>query len=216
MTEIDTWLERIRELGFKVKPGRHVYDRHGYLAGHETIADCMNDQALAHLVSHLMHVEVTPTLPVPPGANIESYKQALLRRFRNPALKHRTWQIAMDGSQKLPQRLLGTIRERLQAGAPIDALALGVAAWMRYVTGIDEKGEAIDVRDPLSAELRKLGAAAGQDAALLTSSLLSLDQVFGRDLAVSPMFTTAVARALDSLFRNGARKTCEDFRRTHP
>ena len=188
----------------------------GYLAGHETIADCMGDAALSHLVSHLMHAEVTPTLPVPPGADIESYKQALLRRFRNPALKHRTWQIAMDGSQKLPQRLLGTIRDRLQAGRPIDALALGIAAWMRYVTGIDEKGQAIDVRDPLSAELRQYGEAAGHNAALLASSLLSLDRVFGRDLAVNPVFTTAVAHALDSLFRNGARNTCKEFMRTHP
>ena len=87
---------------------------------------------------------------------------------------------------------------------------------MRYVTGIDEKGQAIDVRDPLSAELRQLGEAAGHNAALLASSLLSLDRVFGRDLAVNPVFTTAVACALDSLFRNGARKTCEEFGRTHP
>ncbi len=128
----------------------------GYLAGRETIADCMRDEALAFFVSHLMHSEVTPTLPVPPGADIESYKAALLRRFRNPGLRHRTWQIAMDGSQKLPQRLLGTIRDRLKMSLPIDGLALGVAAWMRYVTGIDEKGNPIDVRDPLAAELRAL------------------------------------------------------------
>ena len=114
----------------------------GYLAGRETIADCMNDPALAHFVAHLMHSEVTSTLAVPPGADIGAYKEALLRRFRNPGLKHRTWQIAMDGSQKLPQRLLGTIRERMNAGQSIDGLALGVAAWMRYVTGIDEKGAA--------------------------------------------------------------------------
>ncbi len=186
----------------------------GYLAGHDTIADCMNDPALAQLVSHLMHVEVTPTLAVPPGADIESYKAALLRRFRNPALKHRTWQIAMDGSQKLPQRLLGTIRDRLQEGAPIDALALGIAAWMRYVTGIDEKGRPIDVRDPMSKELRAKADAAGRDASQLASSLLSLEAVFGRDLPANPLFTTAVAKALDSLFRNGAQKTYETFVRT--
>ena len=97
----------------------------GYLAGHETIADCMKDEALAHFVGHLMNVEVTSTLMVPPGAEFRAYKQALLRRFRNPGLRHRTWQIAMDGSQKLPQRLLGTIRDRLKAGAPIDAPGAG-------------------------------------------------------------------------------------------
>jgi fructuronate reductase len=188
----------------------------GYLAGRETIAECMQDEALAHFVRHLMNVEVTPTLPVPPGADIGAYKQALLRRFRNPGLRHRTWQIAMDGSQKLPQRLLGTIRDRLRAKQPIDGLALGVAAWMRYVTGVDEKGQAIDVRDPLRDLLRGKADAAGQDAAILAPSLLSIEQVFGRDLPADAVFTTAVTAALDSLFRHGAKATYETFRSMHP
>jgi fructuronate reductase len=186
----------------------------GYLAGRETIADCMQDEALAAFVAHLMHVEVTPTLMVPPGADIESYKQALLRRFRNPGLRHRTWQIAMDGSQKLPQRLLGTIRDRLKAGAPIDALALGVAAWMAYVTGIDEKGQAIDVRDPLRDELRARADAAGRNAAKLSTALLGVEKIFGRDLPANTTFTTAVTRALDSLFTRGSKATYTTFRST--
>jgi fructuronate reductase len=188
----------------------------GYLAGHETIADCMKDEALAQLVAHLMNAEVTPTLPVPPGADIAAYKQALLRRFRNPGLRHRTWQIAMDGSQKLPQRLLGTIRDRLKAGQPIDALALGVAAWMRYVTGTDEKGQPIDVRDPLRDMLRERARAAGPDAGKLAPALLSVAEVFGHDLPADPVFTAPVTRALDSLFRNGSRKTYEAFRSAYP
>jgi fructuronate reductase len=188
----------------------------GYLAGHETIADCMADSALAHFVSHLMHKEVTSTLPVPPGADIESYKTALLRRFRNPGLRHRTWQIAMDGSQKLPQRLLGTIRDRLAAGQSIDGLALGVAAWMRYVTGIDEKQQPITVRDPLQEKLRARADASGLDATKLAQSLFDFKQVFGTDLPINAIFTAAVTRALDGLIRNGSQKTCEDFRNSHP
>ena len=188
----------------------------GYLAGRETIADCMADPDLAHFVAHLMNDEVTSTLKVPPGADIAAYKAALLRRFRNPGLRHRTWQIAMDGSQKLPQRLLGTIRDRIAAGHSIDGLALGVAAWMRYVTGIDEQGAAIDVRDPLRDELRARADAAGRDAPRLAASLLAVEQVFGRDLPANPHFTMAVTAALDSLIRKGSRATYQDFRRTHP
>ena len=176
----------------------------------------MQDEALAHFVSHLMNVEVTSTLAVPPGTDVFAYKQALLTRFRNPGLRHRTWQIAMDGSQKLPQRLLGTIRDRLKAGAPIDALALGVAAWMRYVTGVDEKDGAIDVRDPLKDELRAKANAAGIDAQRLAPALLSIDRIFGRDLPADPRFTTAVTAALDSLIRHGSQQTYEHFRSTHP
>ena len=179
----------------------------GYLAGHETIADCMADERLAHFVSHLMNAEVTSTLAVPPGTDVSAYKQALLTRFRNPGLRHRCWQIAMDGSQKLPQRLLGTIRDRLKSGAPIDALALGVAAWMRYVTGVDENGGAIDVRDPLKDELRARAGQAGLEATRLAPALLGIERIFGRDLPADPRFTGAVIAALDSLIRHGSRKT---------
>lgn len=187
----------------------------GYLAGHETIADCMKDEALAYLVAHLMNAEVTPTLPVPPGAGIAAYKQALLRRFRNPGLRHRTWQIAMDGSQKLPQRLLSTIRDRLRAGEPFDSLALGVAAWMRYVTGIDEKGLPIDVRDPLRDRLRAKADDAGLDATRLAPALLTVTEVFSHDLPANRTFTDAVTRKLDSLIRHGSKKTYEAFRSSY-
>ena len=100
----------------------------------------------------MMTDEIMPTLPMD-RADLETYRDRLLRRFANPALKHRTWQIAMDGSQKLPQRLLGTIRARLRGERGIERLALGVAGWMRYVTGIDEKDEPIDVKDPMAERL---------------------------------------------------------------
>lgn len=180
----------------------------GYLMGHETVAAAMGEPALARLVSDLMEKESAPTLPAL-SVDLAAYRADLLARFRNPALKHRTWQIAMDGSQKLPQRLLGTIRDRLKTGAPIDRLALGVAAWMRYVTGRDETGAAIDVRDPLAVRLRAIADAAGADAARLAPALAAVGEVFGADLPADPRFLGAVTTALDRLLRLGARATVE-------
>jgi fructuronate reductase len=186
----------------------------GYLAGYETVADAMGDSAFERLARALMDEEVTPTLAVPPGADLASYKAALIERFRNPALKHRTWQICMDGSQKLPQRLLGTIRDRLKAGAPFERLALGVAGWMRYVTGVDEKDRQIDLRDPKAAELRVLADAAGRDAERLVRALVSLQDVFGSDLSVDPRFTRAVGAALDKLLKGGAERAVAELARS--
>ncbi len=179
----------------------------GYLAGYETVAEAMGDPSFERLVRGLMDEEVTPTLPLPPGADLARYKASLVERFRNPALKHRTWQIAMDGTQKLPQRLLGTVRDRLKAGAPIERLALAVAAWMRYVTGVDEKGRPIDVRDPLSERLRRLADEAGPVAERLAPALLQIREVFGDDLATDPRFTGPVTAWLACLFRGGAKAT---------
>jgi fructuronate reductase len=178
----------------------------GYLAGHETIADAMADEAFARLAWNLMNEEMAPTLSLPSGADVESYKRSLLERFRNPALRHRTWQIAMDGSQKLPQRLLAAARERLAQGAPIPCISLGVAAWMRYVSGTDETGALIDVRDPLAARLRALADGAGQDARQLAASLLGVPEVFGDDLAQDERFAGPVTANLALLLRIGAKE----------
>ena len=182
----------------------------GYLAGYDTVSDAIANPAFAHLIRGLMDEEVTPTLAVPPGADLERYKASLLERFANPALKHRTWQIAMDGSQKLPQRLLGAIRDRLAAGAPIPRLALGVAAWMRYVLGVDEQGKPIDLRDPMSARLLDLAQAAGPNAERLAPVLLEVREIFGEDLARDPRFAAAVAEALRGLLAKGARRVVEE------
>ncbi len=181
----------------------------GYLAGHQYVADAIGDLAIGKLILGLMTEEVIPTLPMP-RERLEAYRDALLARFANPALKHRTWQIAMDGSQKLPQRLLGTIRDRLAAGEGgpgFTRLALGVAAWMRYVTGTDEQGQPIEVKDPMALRLRGIADAAGGNAARLAAGLLEVAEIFGTDLPRSAVFTEEVATHLASLFADGAAKT---------
>src|SRR5690606_32880044 len=159
----------------------------GYLGGYEYIAEVMGDAAYVKLIHDLMSEEVMPTLDMP-GVDLGAYRDQLLERFRNPALRHRTWQIAMDGSQKLPQRLLGTIRDRLKAGQGIERLALGVAAWMRYVTGVAEDGSEIDVRDPHALKMHAIAADAGDDPEALFEGLVALVEVFGTDLAGNETF----------------------------
>ena len=184
----------------------------GYLAGAETVAEAMALPGMEELVEGLMRDEVSPTLPPLAGFDLPAYRQALVERFNNPALRHRTWQIAMDGSQKLPQRLLGTIRDRIRAGASYDRLALGVAAWMRYARGIDEAGQAIDVRDPLSARIAEL-AQGSDDPETIAGALLGMTEVFGDDLGSNPDFRAQIIRALSRLFSEGAAAVLQSFRK---
>ena len=178
----------------------------GYLAGYQYVSEAIADLAIHKLIHGLMTEEAMPTLPMP-RPTLEAYRDQLLARFANPALQHRTWQIAMDGTQKLPQRLLGTIRDRLAKGQGIQRLTLGVAAWMRYITGLDEQGNPIDVKDPLSPRLRTIADAAGRNPEALAAGLLAVQEVFGTDLPVNPVFRAAVANHLKSLFNIGAAAT---------
>ncbi len=175
----------------------------GYLAGHETIADAVADAPFAALCRHLWDHEILPTLATPEGEDLPAYTRALLARYGNPAIRHRTWQIAMDGSQKLPQRLLGTVADNLAAGRPIPGLALAVAGWMRYVGGIYEKGELIEVKDPLATRLRVAVDSAATPAAKV-AALLAIADVFPATLANDETFCTAVTSAYQSLCDKGA------------
>jgi fructuronate reductase len=178
----------------------------GYLAGYRTIAAAMSDPDLAGFIARLWR-EVLPTVPCPPGTDLHAYTQTLAARFRNPAIRHRTWQIAMDGSQKLPQRLLGTVRDRRAQGWPVPCLAVAVAAWARYVGGVDEAGAPIDVRDPMATVLRARLDGAGPDPAARVRALLGVQAVFGNDLRADGGFVAAVTDAYAALLRHGARAT---------
>jgi fructuronate reductase len=178
----------------------------GYLAGYQHVNEAIADPALRTLIYELMTEEVMSTLPRA-IVDLGAYRDALLERFGNPALRHRTWQIAMDGSQKLPQRLLGTIRDRLAQGQPVRRATLGVAAWMRYVTGVDECGNRIDVRDPLAARLQDIVKSSGGGPEPLVYGLLGVKEVFGDDLPRHEHFRAELVGHLTSLLRRGAIET---------
>jgi fructuronate reductase len=182
----------------------------GYLAGHETISDTIADPVFAGFVHHLWDKEIVPVLHAPPGVDLGAYARSLFERYANPAIRHRTWQIAMDGSQKLPQRILGTVMESLTAGRMPKGLVLAIAAWMRYVGGRDEKGEPIDVRDPLAAELKALSDSA-DNADKKVEALLGVGKVFPAELARHAAFRKALIESYKGLIEKGAREMTKDI-----
>jgi fructuronate reductase len=198
-------VEPFERMKLRMLNGSHSTQAYlGFLAGDETVADTMGDPALKSLISTMMREEIMPTLAMPDGVDLLAYRDALLERFSNTALKHRTWQIAMDGSQKLPQRLLGTITDRLADGKPFDRLALGVAAWMRYALGKDEQGAPIDVRDPMTDAFKQIDAGPADST---VRQFLTLETVFGTMLPTNTVFVETVRAKLDQLQTLGARAT---------
>lgn len=175
----------------------------GYLAGYAHINECMEDASFREAARRVMLNEQAPTLRIT-DVDHTAYADSLIDRFANPALQHRTWQIAMDGSQKLPQRMLDGIRVHLERKSAWPLLALGVAGWIRYVSGTDERGDAIDVRDPLSDKIQSIVKASSE--AERVNALLTLSEVFGQDLPHNSVFVNAVNEAYQRLTRYGARQ----------
>ena len=192
------------EMKLRMLNGSHSFLAYlGYLAGYAHISDCMQDESYRRAARHLMMAEQAPTLGIT-GVDLSAYAASLIDRYSNPARQHRTWQIAMDGSQKLPQRLLDGIRIHLRDGRRWPLLALGVAAWMRYVSGVDDAGNAIDIRDPLAEKIQALVKNSNDDNRVAT--LLTLQEIFGNDLPANPQFVQAVSLAWQNLAQQGARQ----------
>jgi fructuronate reductase len=175
----------------------------GVPAGLETVDRAIARPELRTFVERLWRDEVAPTLPAVVQPALHAYCARLIERFANPALGHRTAQIAMDGSQKLPLRLLPTLRRRLADAQPFDRLAMGLAAWIRYLEGRTESGEACAVDDPLAPQLAAALAGARGDPAAMVRGVLAVRAVFGHDLAADPRVGRAVERQLRRLLESG-------------
>ncbi|MEJ1097700.1 MULTISPECIES: mannitol dehydrogenase family protein [unclassified Pseudoxanthomonas] len=148
----------------------------GSLMGIETVADAMRQPSLAGFVERLMREDIAPTLDALDGFDPHAYIDAILERFRNPHIRHLLSQIAWDGSQKLPVRILGTIADALAAGRRIDRLCLPVAAWLHFVRRQAHNGVALT--DPLDEALRAIGRTATGNALDDVVAFLALDAVF--------------------------------------
>lgn len=182
----------------------------GYLAGFKIISDVIADEDFANYCKRLWAEEIIPAVETPEGEKLDDYCSKLFARYKDRGVRHLTWQIAMDGSQKLPQRLLSTIADNLDAGRSISGLCLAVAAWMRYVGGIDEKGVVIDVRDPLADELKK--ASNSQNGSQQkVEVLLAFEQIFPIRLATNQHFKEELVSAFSVIEREGAAQAVNAF-----
>jgi fructuronate reductase len=171
----------------------------GQLTARETVADAMQMPLITGLLDALWG-EVLAVLKAPSGVDPTDYVQQLKQRFCNPALKHRTLQIAMDGSQKLPQRLLATLRDRLAQGLPSPALAMAIAAWMHFAVKTAYTPGAV-LNDPLSGDILFQAKISLQPNAIV-HNLLSIQKIFGTDLIAHAGFQAELLAGFCQLAQN--------------
>lgn len=162
------------------------------LVGRETVADAMDSPMITRVLDPLW-AEIREVLHAPRGVDTSAYVERLKERFRNPSLRHRTAQIASDGSQKLPQRLLAPLRERIARGLASPAITTAIAAWMRFVAQAAAT-PGTKLVDPL-AETILAQVRGGTDAEDICDRLLTIEAIFGSDLRANADFRTALVRA---------------------
>ncbi len=138
----------------------------GLAKNYSYVREAIRDPLLRAIIERQMFDEVIPGLSASAGLDLGAYAQSILKRFENPAIDHRLDQIAWDGSQKIPVRLLGTIAENLASGRTIETLTHGVAAWLRFLHRAARDQAAIT--DPLADRLLAAAAMWTTSEALLS------------------------------------------------
>ena len=175
----------------------------GYLAGCNTISECVSHDSMFKYIQYLWEKEIIPTLETPEGENLNEYCGHLLKRYENTAIEHRTWQIAMDGSQKLPQRILETITYLLKNEKSFVGMSLAVAAWIKYVSGTDLGGKTIDVLDPMADDFADIFKKSKTSTQYI-EAILDISEVFPVYLKENLLFRKEIHDAFDILERLGS------------
>jgi mannitol-1-phosphate/altronate dehydrogenase len=193
---------------YKLIKGRLLNGTHcalgylGTLAGHRLTAEVMSDPLLCRYVTALMRDEVSPLLPTLPGVDLARYRDAVRRRLANPGIQDQLARLCGRGSTKMPAYLLPSLREAVAQGRGHVLLALALAAWFRYLRGVDLHGAAIQIDDADVARLQARARAGGNDP----RPLLELRDIFG-DLGDHPHFVATLQRLLAALDHRGLRST---------
>ena len=186
----------------------------GHVAGFVHVRDAMGDPATARAVRIYLAGAAASLDPLP-GLDLDRYGEALVGRFSNPAIAHETYQIAMDGTEKLPQRILLPAADVLSGRGDIRAFAFATAAWMRYCLGFRDDGAAYDLRDPRQAEIGAAVRGREKDAVGLASALMAIDGLFPDALRGSALWTRQVADCLEAMLSRGMKAALADFPLPH-
>jgi mannitol 2-dehydrogenase len=201
----------LEEVGVQFVPDVRPYELHkkrllngshsaigylGHLCGHDRIDEALADPLLRRFVESLMG-EVAPLLPDVLGLDVDEYRETLLERFGNPRIGDRLRRLCGRGSTKMPAYLLPSLQEAVEEGLPHETLTLALAAWIRYLTGLDCENRPIEVEDARWDELKPLARAAAADP----RPLLEVRDIFG-SLADDEAF---VGRLTETIRLLGAR-----------
>ncbi len=104
----------------------------GTLVGHSYIHEGTLDPAIRRLAFDYATDDAIPVLQ-PSPIDLGAYRDVVLDRFGNPALRDTNQRVAMDGFAKIPGFIAPTVRERLARGQSIGSVAMLPALFLTFL-----------------------------------------------------------------------------------
>lgn len=132
----------------------------GCLLNYNFIYEEMKNPLLKKLVERIGYDEGMKVVVYPKILNPKDFiKEVIEERLVNPYIPDSPKRIATDTSQKIPIRYGETLKSYLKNGLDTSSLVgipLTIAAWLRYLMGIDDDGKSMEISpDPMLEELQK-------------------------------------------------------------
>ena len=208
------------KVGTCLNPVHTALAVYGCLLDHQLICDEMKDEELNKLARHVGYDEGLPVVVDPKILDPKEFIDTVINdRLPNPYMPDSPFRIAMDTSQKLPVRFGETLKAYLAKGEDISKLTyipLVFAGWLRYLTGINDKGERFEIpSDPRLEEMKailgdvKLGDSVTEEKIL---AILKDKTIFGVDLQETGLAKKVVAYLNEELKGVGAvRETLKKY-----
>ncbi|MHC6223181.1 mannitol dehydrogenase family protein [Pseudomonas sp. X10] len=192
------------EMKIKLLNGSHLALTYlGFLQGYRFVHETLADPLLRRYMRTFMDLDVTPQLAPVPGIDLERYKDSLTERFANRAIADQLERVCSDGSSKFPKFIVPTANRLIEAGQPLERVALVVAAWALYLRGVDEQGTQYAIPDPRAAQCQ--ARVVQRDG--LAARVLGDESIFGAAIPASKAFIGAFERMYDSLREFGVSET---------
>ena len=176
------------------------------LLGIEFVHEAMADPLVSGFFNKVEKEEVFPVVLPVPGSTQEQYLELLHERFANPNIKDSIRRLCFDCSNRQPKFIVPSIQENLEAGRPVQGMALETALWCRYCFGVDDNGRAIEENDPSWDRLK----AKAQAARETPDVWLQMRDIYG-DIASHEGFREAFGTALKALHEQGTRAVLGSF-----
>ena len=208
------------KVGTCLNPVHTALAVYGCLLDHQLICDEMKDEVLNKLARHVGYDEGLPVVVDPKILDPKAFIDTVINdRLPNPYMPDSPFRIAMDTSQKLPVRFGETLKAYITRKEDISKLTyipLVFAGWLRYLTGINDKGETFEIpSDPRLEEMRSvlgevhLGDHIEKERIL---PILKDESIFGVDLEEYKLSDKVTGYLNEELQGIGAvRKTLEKY-----
>lgn len=173
-----------------------------YLMGYRRVDLAMRDPLVRGFVRRYMDEDATPAVPAVAGIDLDTYKSTLIERFSNPAIADQVQRLAEDGSTKILNFMVPALEHQLASGGSVKWFAFALAAWYRYLRGIDEAGSAIEISDPMRDRLTARAKNEPHDPL----QLLSVTEIFGNTVSSNRLMYRCVRESLDAIDGLGTRR----------